>query len=759
MKWRLLCMFWMLGGWLSAAPALAEQGPAGTGGAADRQPAEGGPAGGPPAVPTKPAAQQAPPATSSEPELPARGWLETVEVIAARPRRQGRQDVVWPADLQRRSLSDTVEGSLERLAGIDLNRQTFAGNESGRLSIRGFDESRCRVLLNGRPLHGAGVYGGYYVDWHCLSLEDVERIEVIRGMAPAKYGNTLGGVVNVVTHCGSELPETRFRLGGARMEDVDGLALWGASASHSWGHGPLLWSISAEHYDTDGYLRNAFVERDTFGAGLAFKFAPEVQLRFSGRYTKTKAGMIVYNMPDSPYYDRDYPKALESALGGPGLPFRSHGPGLWGSLDWGDGSYWRDERLSLSLALTRNADDFGFDIGPYFIDEDRSEYFMAVTNRHALVMRRDSEPEKNNWGWRADFNNTFEALGRHTLEYGGAGHYLGYGDMDVKSYDRSYYFGPAPPAPPHPNLQDSEGPGRVSEHNSVYVQDRWEVTKWLELFPGIRLDCFTADGQAGADNIRQRRWGPRLAATLRPWEGGHVTGRYGRAYRFPTLPEYYWYYAGFQPLDRSSLMAESADQWELELGHDAKQRLSLSARGYCYDVDDYLRTIFGYWPSRVVYNIDNVRLWGVELEAKYKLPHGFFVWGNYTWQRTRKAGDVLDSSARLSRELVELPEHKLNVGVGYEKPKGLRAMLALRYVGDRSAIRGDLATPGGAYLRSMDRFFDLDFSASYPIYAGKNGGQVRLEATVDNIVGQHYEEEYGYPMPGPTLRVGLAGDF
>ncbi len=685
--------------------------------------------------------------------------IADIDVVAEPEKKRDFPDGVPEWDLRRPGISETVEGTLEGMSGFDLERQSFSGNENSRLKIRGLDESRCRVLLGGTPLHGSGVYGGYYVDWNSIALQNVERIEIIRGLAPAKYGNTLGGVVNIVPRYGSEEPKTALDLAGSWLEGAGGPGVRSGAFSHAWSAGPLGWSLSAGRYETDGYLRNAFVDRDTFAGGLTWDIFEQLTLTVSGRFTKTKSGMIVYNRPDSPYYRRDYPKALDSQLGGPGLPFRDHGPGAWGPRDWGDGSYWRDARLNLDAKLSWESEDFDFDLATYFIDQYRTEHFKAVTNANREVFGRESEPEKNNGGWRADFENRFELLGDHAVEYGAAGHYLGYGDIRVRNYDRPYFFGPPPPLPPHPNLQDFEGKATVSRHHGVYIQDRWAIADWLEVAPGIRYDDFRAAGTTGTQQVTAKEWGPRIKVTVRPWEGWHVAGAYGRASRFPTIPEYYWYHAGYQPPDRTALAPEIADQWELEAGFAVEDRYSFLARGYCYDVRDYLRTIFGYRPSRVVYNIDNVILGGLELEARWELPDNFFVWGNYTFQKTRTSGDVLAGGGNLTDELVELPEHKFNVGVGYEEEDGLRARLSVRYVGRREAIRGNLAVPGGASLRGMDSFFDMDFDASYPVYAGDDGLKARLGVTVENILNRHYEEEYGFPMPGLTATMNLRVSF
>jgi len=685
---------------------------------------------------------------------------EDIEIIAKKKKKGDNfTDVVPARNLERPAVSDTAEGTFKNISGFDLQRMSYSGNQNSRLRIRGLDESRCRVLLGGNPLHGAGVYGGYYVDWNSLALQNIERIEIIRGLAPAKYGNTLGGVINIIPRYGSYKPKTQLDLTGSWLEGAGGMGVRSGKLSHSWRAGTVGWSLSAGRYETDGYLRNAFVDRDTFAGGLTWDICEGLELTLSGRYTKTKSGMIVYNRPDSPYYRSDHPDSLDSPLGGPNLPFRNHGPGTWGPLDWGDGSYWRDNRLNLDAKLSWESDNFDFDLSTYYIDQDRSEHFKAVTNDGMEVFGRECEPEKNNWGWRADFENRFELLGSHSVEYGANGQYLGYGDVRVKNYNRPYFFGPPPPFPPHPNLQDSKGTPTLSRYHGIYIQDRWKITDWLEIAPGIRYDDFRAPGSAGTRDLTSKAWGPRIKVTVKPHEDFRVSAAYGRAYRFPTIPEYYWFYNGFQPPNRTGLSAEAADQWELETELKVKKRLSFLARGYYYNVQDYIRTVFGYRPSRVVYNLDSVSLGGVELEAKYELAKDCYLWGNYTFQKTRKRGDNLSAGGQLTDELSELPDHKFNVGISYEKKDGLHAALSLRYVGKREALYGNLAVPGSASLQSMDSFFDLDFNASYPVYAEDGGPEARLGITVENILNQYYEEQYGYPMPGLTATMNLTVRF
>jgi iron complex outermembrane receptor protein len=590
-----------------------------------------------------------------------------------------------------------------------------------------------------------------------VSLADIEKVELIRGAGPAKYGNNLGGIMNIVTKKGSKEPETGLHIRGGLIDEDAREAAWNASISHLGSYGPFLYSFSGAHLDSDGFLRNAFSDRDLFSGSVTYGLSEKLALTLSGRYNTNESGMIVYNRPDSPFYNPDKPTSLDGFLGGPGLPFKN-GPGNWGPYYAGDGSYWRDERLNLDTCLSYDDRDFSFDLRGFFMDQDRTERYYAIADPDHLIFERESAPEKDNWGWRTDFENAFRGSSTHTIEYGAQGTYLGYGDIDVEYYDPEYFF--SPPSGVHPNLQDSKGQDTVTRWEGAYIQDTWHVADWFDLEPGIRFDRFMAEpAESGQMDMDERKLSPRLAASFYPWDGGHVTGRYAKAYRFPTIPEYYWWKAGYQPAGRKDLASEDADQWELEVGHDVSDNTSLTARAYYYDVEDYIRTIFGYRPSRLVYNISNVEFRGIELEISHKLPHYLRGWANYTFQQTKKQGDVLDASSDLSDELSELPENMLNLGVGYEKPDGLDAGLILRYVDARQAIRGDLTQAGSAYLADMDGFVDLDFTMSYPIYEGKGVREARWELAVDNILDQHYEEEYGFPTPGLTVFTGLKFRF
>lgn len=114
------------------------------------------------------------------------------------------------------------------------------------------DEARrMQVLIDGRSIYGAGLAR---VDWLGLPLdvEDVERIEVVRGPNSAAYGaNSFLGVINIITRHpqdGANV-ETRVRQGQNGIADAYArLALHGLGADWRW---------SAFHREDDGFDFNA----------------------------------------------------------------------------------------------------------------------------------------------------------------------------------------------------------------------------------------------------------------------------------------------------------------------------------------------------------------------------------------------------------------------------------------------------------------------------------------------------------------------
>jgi outer membrane receptor protein involved in Fe transport len=143
-----------------------------------------------------------------------------------------RVEVVTRAQIDATPALDVVD-VLKKRAGVDV--QQYPGLLGG-IGIRGFRPTvgtinqRNVVLFDGRP---AGVTNLGMVD-----LQDVERIEVLKGPASALYGSTaMGGVVNIVTR----------RRTGAFQANVDATGgSFGTSELRVQGGGRVALGVDAD---------------------------------------------------------------------------------------------------------------------------------------------------------------------------------------------------------------------------------------------------------------------------------------------------------------------------------------------------------------------------------------------------------------------------------------------------------------------------------------------------------------------------------
>lgn len=96
----------------------------------------------------------------------------------------------------------TPDEVLEYVQGVDLRRRSGFGVQSD-ITIRGSSFEQVVVLVNGTKMNDAQT--GHYTMDLPLSLDDIERVEVLRGGSSCLYGtNAFGGVVNIITKTPTE---------------------------------------------------------------------------------------------------------------------------------------------------------------------------------------------------------------------------------------------------------------------------------------------------------------------------------------------------------------------------------------------------------------------------------------------------------------------------------------------------------------------------------------------------------------------------
>ncbi len=114
----------------------------------------------------------------------------------------------------RRSGATSIAEALRQVPGVQVARQDA---HTWAISARGFNDifaNKLLVLVDGRSVY-TPLFSGVYWDVQDTLLEDIDRIEVIRGPGSALWGaNAVNGVINIITKPAKATSGTLVTLGG-----------------------------------------------------------------------------------------------------------------------------------------------------------------------------------------------------------------------------------------------------------------------------------------------------------------------------------------------------------------------------------------------------------------------------------------------------------------------------------------------------------------------------------------------------------------
>ena len=217
--------------------------------------------------------------------------LMNVEVTSVSKKAQNRTDaasaitVITAEDL-RRSGFTTVPEALRMVPGIQVAR---IDAHRWAISTRGFNSgfaNKLLVMIDGRSVY-TPLFGGVYWDIQDYPLEDIERIEVIRGPGGTVWGaNAVNGVINVITKHSQD-------TSGALLSAYGGKHEQGGTARYGFSIGDKTQARvfgRATHQD-DFDVKTRGDGNDAFTSGRAgfrsdSKLTEQDKLRISGDYYK-----------------------------------------------------------------------------------------------------------------------------------------------------------------------------------------------------------------------------------------------------------------------------------------------------------------------------------------------------------------------------------------------------------------------------------------------------------------------------------------
>lgn len=174
--------------------------------------------------------------------------------------------------------------ALREVPGLTLADRGAPGTVTG-VFTRGAKTEHTRVLIDGRPVP-ANLAGAYNLE--TTPLDNIERVEVLRGPAASLYGGkTIGGVINIITRSGRglEKPETSvFFEAGSYGTFREGVSTLGAA-------GNLDWAFEASRADVHGQRVNSRFEQTSANGRLGWQIAETLRFELDGRWYEAGVGL------------------------------------------------------------------------------------------------------------------------------------------------------------------------------------------------------------------------------------------------------------------------------------------------------------------------------------------------------------------------------------------------------------------------------------------------------------------------------------
>lgn len=604
--------------------------------------------------------------TTEEEDLAlAYGDKSTVSIATGSPQSITRApavaSVITSRDIAAMGATD-LDQALESVPGLHVSMTNIALNPI--YEFRGIatkTNPQVLMLVNGIPITNT-LFGDRSQVWGGMPLEDVARIEVIRGPGSALYGaDAFSGVINIITKTAADIDGTEL---GARVGSFNSRDAWVL-------HGGKLGALDAAFYlgaeKTDG--QKNIIENDAQSAWDAY-----FKTIIPG-YTP------VSHAPGPINAER---KAIDARadLSHEAWRFRSAyqqrevggGMGVAGSLDPNGRGH--SSRLNLDMNYEKanwapNWDVSG--VAGYYDTKETGDpgytLFPAGAFGGAFPNGMIGTPAHSERHTHASVSTFYTRFEQHRIRIG-TGYRIEdiYKVQETKNYDATL-------APLPGGLTDVSGDPTLvymlpHKRNVSYVfaQDEWSFAKDWALTAGVRHDRYSDFG--GTTN-------PRLALV---WDAAYnivVKAMHGTAFRAPSFAELY---SINNPVvfGNSNLKPETITTDELAFSWQPVAKLQNNLNFFRYRMRDIIQSS----PSVPQYHNAGDQVGrGLELESTLDATRDLRLTGNYSLQHSVDQASGQDAGMA--------PHRRLFVRADWRFAPLWQVSTKANYVADRMREPGD----------------------------------------------------------------------
>jgi outer membrane receptor protein involved in Fe transport len=636
-------------------------------------------------------------------------------------------NVITAEDMQATN-SRTVAEALAHVPGIVV---TTGQKNQPRVNIHGFfDQTRILVLIDGVPYYE--TYFGF-LDLNQFPTDNIAKIEVTKGAASVVFGtNAEGGVINIITKKAAGKPYLALNAEGG---DVD---YYKTSISHGMKAGIFNYWLNYDHSQAHGWRMS---DDFTPVAGtITRKPGPTTKAVFEDGGTRNQsdfnqdsfwAKFGIEPSAGSEYFvnlhyitkDNGIPPSISTVTVFPNKPAFSN--------------FFRYNRY----------DDWGMDLsGQQKVTDKLTFNGKVYYHNHSDGM--DSYSDQN-------FGNIIARSNYYDYMVGGS-LIAQFQPVEWNTMRLAFnYRGDS-----HKQRADNYLPFEqfFSWTGSTGIEDEIHIGKKFSGVLGLSYDWFKVT-DASRNNTNNTgiltsqsalptgpstdTFNPMIGATYIFPDSTKLFASVARKTRFPTLRQFFDSKSG-----NTDLKPETAINYTIGASRSFSNIMWGELAFFYHDISDMIVPIAAgpYQPNT---NIGNAVIYGIEVNTEFYPMKDLVLKVSYNYNH---GADQSDN--RVTDTLVNVPEHKLDMGVEYTAPcTKTRLDLNGLLIGE---IFNQLPTPTSPtqQVQGTAGYFILNGRLTQPFLK-------KYEAYIafNNIFDRNYEEQYGFPGRGRNIFGGITARF
>ncbi|MDO9263601.1 MAG: TonB-dependent receptor [Desulfosalsimonadaceae bacterium] len=599
--------------------------------------------------------------------------------------------VITREDIEK-SGSKNVIDILAKEAGVAV-RSASGNDKQAVVDIRGMGDtaaSNVIVMVDDLPLNAADQSGPSISS---VPVEQIERIEIVRGAGSVVYGNgAVGGVINIITRKKVEKPSATLYSAYGTDDTLT------TRASFADNIKDVDINLNAGRHDSDGYRDNGFLRKKDLSAATRYPVNDRLSFMLSGMYYEDEYGLpgaVRFEDMDSSArrvlteYPNDAGESTElRGRAGVDMNFQN-----WGQLTLNRGYISRDNTyvIGYSPQISRNDQKDDIEDDTRQLDLNYVKYYSLFDLRHMFQLGAD--------------------------------------------HSATEYIRTDNPVGPRKN-SDTESAG-------VFINNRWALSESLMVSAGARHNTyegrFRTDENKLFDDVRmwvngdteKMTWDNSaysLGATYAFTEETSVFTSYATSFRIPNVDEF--------AESEESLKPQEGVNLEVGGRQNFGSRMAVTIALFDIRIDDEIY----YSDINRNYEDQTIRQ-GIETDVTINPTDSINLWGNYTF--TDAEFDEKDTDIPL------VSKHLASAGVNWQFAEKFQLAVSGTYSGSRYDGND---TDNNRYQK-LDAYMVFDTKLtwqhkSWTIFAGVNNIFNELYST------SAYSEQY-YPMPERNIFGGV----